>query len=160
MRLNKKLIIGYFCIFVVCSFIFINPLNLRIQFNITNSLPDNFFITKAITNDTKLNIGDIISFPFVRDDRYYKKGTNFGKAISCKEGQYLYVDKNKSFYCDGKLFTTALNVDSKGNKIDAFIWDGIIPKDKFFVLGSSLNSYDSRYWGFVDRKDIKGVVIW
>lgn len=33
----------------------------------------------------------------------------------------------------------------------------IIPQDRFFLLGdNSLRSQDSRYWGFVDRGDIKG----
>ncbi|EAL3751808.1 S26 family signal peptidase, partial [Campylobacter coli] len=43
---------------------------------------------------------------------------------------------------------------------EQFIFNGVIPKDKFFVMGTHPRSFDSRYWGFVDRKDIKGVSIW
>lgn len=45
-------------------------------------------------------------------------------------------------------------------KVEQFIFNGVIPKDKFFVMGTHPRSFDSRYWGFVDRKDIKGVSIW
>jgi signal peptidase I len=33
----------------------------------------------------------------------------------------------------------------------------VVPKDSFFVLGdNSISSQDSRYWGFVPRKNILG----
>jgi signal peptidase I len=39
-----------------------------------------------------------------------------------------------------------------------------VPEDKYFLLGDCRdNSYDSRFWGFVDRSDIVGrveMVLW
>jgi signal peptidase I len=160
MKFNKKIFTTYSFLILIFCFILINPFNLKIEINMTKSLPDLFFITEPVTENTKYEIGDIVSFPFIRNDRYFKKGTNFGKAISCKPGQYLYVDKNKSFYCDGRMFAAALNSDSKGNKVENFYFNGVIPQNKFFVMGSAINSYDSRYWGFLDKKDIKRIAIW
>lgn len=39
----------------------------------------------------------------------------------------------------------------------------IVPEDKYFFLGdNSISSLDSRYWGFVDKKDVVGeaIFIW
>lgn len=131
-----------------------------IALNITKSLPDYFYIidNKASLND--LTNGQTISFKFdVKNDRYYEHKHNFIKTIKCKEGDYLQND-NGLFKCNDKIIGVAMPTDSQGRAVDNFIFNGKIEKDKYFVMGTAANSYDSRYWGFVDRKNITGVIIW
>ncbi len=52
-----------------------------------------------------------------------------------------------------KTYNEPWNIDNFGELI--------IPNDKYFFVGDNRhNSYDSRYFGFVDKKDLIGVVIW
>lgn len=52
-----------------------------------------------------------------------------------------------------KTYNEPWNIDNFGELI--------IPNDKYFFVGDNRhNSYDSRHFGFVDQKDLIGVVIW
>lgn len=52
-----------------------------------------------------------------------------------------------------KTYNEPWNIDNFGELI--------IPNDKYFFVGDNRhNSYDSRHFGFIDKKDIIGVVIW
>lgn len=103
--------------------------------------------------------GSLIYFSLPVQTRYYDKGSSFGKYVRCKEGELLRTQDLK-YYCEDYFLGEAKPTDKDGNKVETFIFNGIIPKDKFFVMGIHPRSFDSRYWGFVDRKDIKGVSLW
>ena len=49
-------------------------------------------------------------------------------------------------------------MDGKGQKLKSFeIVEEIIPTNKYFLMGTNPKSYDSRYYGYIDEKDIIGV---
>ena len=127
------------------------------------------FITNSIFTKTYVlldkehsleNLRDkIIAFDFPVDTKYYKKGTPFAKYVKCESGDFLESVGNR-FFCNKKLVGVALPTDSKGIPTEHFSFKGVIPKDTFFVMGENLFSFDSRYWGFVTKENIKGVAIW
>ena len=159
---TKKSMVVMFFSFLM-GFILSNYINKHyfIALNDTASLPDYFYIYKRDFTKDDLEQGVTIAFSFKhKNDNYYDYNHPFMKKIVCKEGDILNVDSSKRYFCNKSYFSIARSKDSKGKKIDNFIFNGKIPKDKYFTYTTAFKSYDSRYWGFVDFKDIKGVAVW
>lgn len=135
-----------------------------IALNDTTSLPDYFYIINKKIDKNSIKNKDIIAFKFKKlKDSYYEYNHNFIKQIKCMPDDVLSVKQNNksaTFLCNEEIIGTSQPTDSNGNKVKNFYFNKKIPKDKYFVMGTAWNSYDSRYWGFVDKKDILGVSIW
>ena len=105
--------------------------------------------------------GDVIVFIYPESPKkdFIKRLVGLpGETVEIKNGTIYINDKplldsvfNQRYYYNRGEF------GQEGKKIK-------IPKDSFFVLGdNSASSQDSRYWGFVPRKNILGealVIYW
>jgi len=80
------------------------------------------------------------------------------KKIVCIEGEHLKVN-HRNFFCNGKHIGTAKTHSKDGAPVKTFSYNGVIPTDKLFVMGACIDSYDSRYSGFIDKKNIKASVV-
>lgn len=83
-----------------------------------------------------------------------KKSEEMLKVIGCNEGDQLTVDAEKKFYCNGEYMVRAKDISLKGEPLQHFVFNGLIPKGVMFVMGQHKDSYDSRYFGFVDKNRI------
>lgn len=83
-----------------------------------------------------------------------KKSEEMLKVIGCNEGDQLTVDAEKKFYCNGEYLVRAKDISLKGEPLQHFVFNGQIPKGVMFVMGQHKDSYDSRYFGFVDKNRI------
>jgi signal peptidase I len=108
--------------------------------------------------------GDIIVFKYpVNPEK------DFIKRVIATEGDVI-DERGKTVYVNGKAVIEPYTQHSDSN-----IRPGnddprdnfrplTVPKSKVFVMGDNRDqSYDSRYWGFVDLKDIKGkalIIYW
>ncbi|BEH08875.1 hypothetical protein GSUET_04870 [Geobacter sulfurreducens subsp. ethanolicus] len=83
-----------------------------------------------------------------------KKSEEMLKVIGCNEGDQLTVDAEKKFYCNGEYMVRAKDISLKGEPLQHFVFNGQIPEGIMFVIGQHKDSYDSRYFGFVDKNRI------
>lgn len=105
--------------------------------------------------------GDIIVFEFPEDrDKSYFKRRDFIKRIVGLPGDTVEI-RNKNVFVNGERHITPEAVYKDGN-LTAGPRDNMqlvrVPKNAYFVMGDNRDrSYDSRFWGFVDRSAIKGL---
>jgi len=127
--------------------------------------------------------GDVVVFHFpLNEDVYYVKrivgvpgdkvevvdGKLYINGKPCKYqyvGKYSYYEKGQKYEGDlyyeflpkrnGKVKKhLILKTGTQGDETQVFV----VPKGKYFMMGDNRNnSYDSRYWGFVDRDKIVGI---
>ena len=108
--------------------------------------------------------GDIIVFIYPKD-----RSLDFIKRVIGVNGDKIEI-KDKKIFINGKVFT-----DNTGIYTDKIIYPGsvqprdnfgpvTVPKGSLFVLGDNRDeSMDSRFWGFVDLKDVQGkafIIYW
>lgn len=115
------------------------------------------FIGKVLIPIVDPSKGDVVVFKFPKD-----KSIDYIKRVIGTPGDTIEI-KNK------KVFVNGIAVDDPHAHLSsAEIFDGkqsprdnfgpiLVPEDRIFVMGDNRdNSYDSRFWGFVDQKDILG----
>ncbi|OCR99542.1 hypothetical protein A9K75_06635 [Campylobacter fetus subsp. testudinum] len=127
-------------------------------FNLSSSFPEKFFILEKKDIVEKLHNGDIV-YALPPKNNYVPDGKMVIKKIVCSSGQILNV-VGKDFYCDHNYLFEAKTIDSRGNPIKQFVYNGAIPKDYYFIASFVPKSFDSRYFGLVGREQIKGISIW
>lgn len=101
--------------------------------------------------------GDIIVFKYPEDP-----ARDFIKRVVAVEGDVI-ESRNKVIHVNGKPTSEAYAQHTDNSVRPAGIEPRdnfgpfIVPKNKYFVMGDNRDqSYDSRFWGYVDLKDIKG----
>lgn len=129
------------------------------SYSFTNSLSSNLFLfKKGMPEDLKP--GEYVIFPIkIRGDLV--KNCNpckITKIVACIPGQTLKTEGDK-FFCDGKYLGCAKKQSMRGMPVEQFVYNGKIPENKFFATGESQDSYDSKYYGLVEKQKIVGTAI-
>jgi len=76
------------------------------------------------------------------------------KKVGCLPGDHLTKDEENRFFCNGRLLGQALKSDSQGRPLAQFSFNGPVPGEKLFMAGTHPRSYDSKYYGFIDKHEI------
>ncbi|MFN3740884.1 MAG: signal peptidase I [Thermodesulfovibrionales bacterium] len=120
------------------------------------------FTDKRILVIKKPQRGDIVVFRYPEDP-----SRDFIKRVIAVEGDVV-EEKDKVVYVNGQPLHEPYiqHTDRNRNPFEPRDNFGpyIVPKNKLFVMGDNRDqSYDSRYWGYVDLKDVKGkalIIYW
>ena len=150
-------------IFVFFSIIFIFS---RFTYNVTNSLRKGIYFKKFFPEYKKNNL-----VLFELDKKYLKYLENFPNKNKLKK---IYLIKRIVGVCGDKIENRNggifINGEKKGeifkikglnenkniNKSIKTEESYVLKKDEFFVMGDTPTSFDSRYFGLVAGKSIKG----
>lgn len=127
--------------------------------NLTDSFKEGFFVVKKQFKYSELKTGVIVTVPVEWDNKYIAKGKKLIKRIGCNEGDYL-ANEGRDFFCNGVLIASALEKDSQGESIEQFSFSGYIPQGKMFLIADDAKSYDSRYYGLIEKTNVKEVGVW
>ena len=76
------------------------------------------------------------------------------KKVDCLPGDQLTINEANHFFCNGRSLGQALETDSKGRPLPIFSFNGPVPADKMFMVGTNPRSYDSKYYGFIDVHEV------
>jgi len=114
---------------------------------------DRIFVNRFVYRFSMPERGDIIVFIYPEDNSrdFIKRVIGLpGETVEIRDG-HIFIDGEKI----NNPFPIAMN--SYYNHGSYGRGEVKVPEDEYFVLGdNSRNSKDSRYWGFVPSKNLKG----
>ena len=105
--------------------------------------------------------GDVITFEYPKDP-----SKDFIKRVIGTEGEKVEIIRNKIYINDQLIDDPWGHYDEKTEWLKYFqskerFGPEVVPKDSLFVLGDNRdNSQDSRFWGFVNIKKVKGKALY
>jgi len=136
----------------------------RLGINISESLPELFFVYKKVDAQPNLKRLDKVVFKLKVDvpkEYGFHNGSLFVKQVVGVEDDMVtqkdfggYV----STFINGRCVANAYKRDRLGNVLTIFSFKGAIPKDYVFVNTTHPYSFDSRYFGLVKKSEILGIV--
>lgn len=115
------------------------------------------FTGKIIVPIKNPKYGDVVVFRFPKD-----RSVDYIKRVIGTPGDTIEI-KDKKVFINGKPVenshahvSSSVVLDAKSGPRDNF-GPVLVPDDHLFVMGDNRdNSYDSRFWGFVDQRDVLG----
>jgi signal peptidase I len=163
----------YLLIILITSFVIQPSLGSSIKNNIASSykipssgmdpallVGDYLLANMKIYKNEKPKRGDIVIFEFPKDP-----SKDFIKRVIGLEGEKVEIVGDRIYINEKEIEDPWRHFENKDKNTNMQTSENfgpvLVPKDSFFVLGDNRdNSQDSRYWGFVNTKKIKGKALY
>jgi signal peptidase I len=130
----------------------------------TLQIGDHILVNKFLYWFTDLQHGDIIVFKYPQDE-----GRDFIKRIVALPGDKVEIREKQVYINDTPpsepyvIHLDPVNMESPGLSRDSF-GPVVVPPGQLFMMGDNRDySMDSRFWGFLDMKKVKGkafIIYW
>lgn len=160
-----------FKIFILITLILIAGTAIPNYFAVTTtaSLNKRIYFIKKSKQVEKLKTGDYVMFSLLKSKqendlpaklvRMIEDGGEDLqiKRIGCSAGEEIKNIGNE-YYCKNELIARAKDYSLDGERLKKFEFSGKIPEGDMFLVGDHVDSYDSRYFGFIKTKDIIATV--
>lgn len=107
--------------------------------------------------DTKLVRGNIYAFRSKDMKPFFSNGVTMLKYLRGMPGDSVEINKATQVLVNGEQQGIGLRYAEKlGVGPEAFIGQTILQDDSYWFMGTSSFSFDSRYWGTVDKQQVIG----
>ncbi|MCI0469775.1 MAG: signal peptidase I [Nitrospirae bacterium] len=121
------------------------------------------FIDKRILILTRPKRGDIVVFKYPEDPK-----KDFIKRVAAVEGDIIEARRKVIYINDKPIDEPYVNKvptpQAETIEVRDTFGPYLVPTGKIFVMGDNRDhSYDSRFWGYVDEKDLRGkafIIYW
>ncbi|MBI5642621.1 MAG: S26 family signal peptidase [Deltaproteobacteria bacterium] len=129
----------------------------HLLFTLTPSLSHRVYF---MGNSKEAEKNDYVVFS-LKGNRFVKDNDKLLKRVSCAEGDILKT-AGKEYFCNGLYLGAVKDFSLKGDRLENFIYDGVIGRRLLFVTGDHKDSYDSRYFGFIHKDQVmaKAYPLW
>jgi len=132
-----------------------------------NCLKTSLFIIDHYDRDIKE--GDLVAFSMNKDNHYFPKGMQWVKRVAAAPNSSITVSRHEININGERVIPLDMNSvmytigrDFPETTYDEFLGERTTADDEWFLVGETIYSYDSRYWGNVKTQDIigKAYAIW
>lgn len=124
--------------------------------SISDCLNTRFFLVDSWDKDIKR--GDLAAFRMEKDNMLFEKGLKWIKLVGAEGGDTVKVTYddmtvNGNIHYNINLWYTLSKLKMDISEITP---DVTLKPDELFMVGETPRSYDSRFWGPIQKKDIIG----
>lgn len=124
--------------------------------SISDCLNTKFFLVDSWDKNVKR--GDLAVFRMEKENRYFKKGLKWIKLVGAQGGDTVKVTYDDMTVNNDIRYKINLWYTLSKLKMDI---SEVTPEltlkpDELFMIGETQTSYDSRYWGPIQKQDIIG----
>ncbi len=128
-------------------------------YNHSPSVPTGFYLRSA----AEPGRGDLVTLPVPEGVRAYALQRQFGdaddrflKRVAAIGGQRVCARDNE-IEIDGRVVARRREADHAGHELPTWSGCRTLRAEEFFLLGDTPESFDGRYWGVTQHRDIEAV---